>query len=244
MTSNPVLEIAGLGKTWDDGKRRIDISVDRLTVQPGDFKVVVGPSGSGKSTALDLLALVRRPDRVGSFKMSGRNTNEFDDLTDEVLNGREDRLCSIRRENFTYVVQTSELMPFLRVQEDFALQQDISGTGSLDLARSLAEKLDIGDCLQQFPNDLSVGQRQRAAVVRAAAAQPRILLADEPTSALDPDLKNKVISVLKQTAENGTAVLMVTHDIDLIRHHSLETVTVHTNRTDAGWETVFTDEAT
>ena len=243
MTRSPVLEVEGLGKIWDDGKRRIDIAIDRLTVSPGDFKAIVGPSGSGKSTALDLLALVRRPDRAESFRLSVSCEGETEEIRREVLKSRGDRLCDLRRRTYAYVVQTSEMMPFLRLEEDFALQQSISGTGSLDLARAMAEALDIGDCLGLFPGELSVGQRQRAAVVRAAAAMPRILLADEPTSALDPDLKTAVLTALKDTAARGTAVLMVTHDVDLIQRHGLDVVGVETERTTAGWKTVFTDEA-
>lgn len=240
MTGARVLDVAGLGKTWDDGHRRVDIDIDRLTLQPGSFKVIVGQSGSGKSTALDMISLVRTPDRVGHVALVGAD-DALADISHDVQRGREEALCAYRRASYAYIVQTSELMPFLRVSDDIAMQQRLSGRGSRDLARDYAQALDITDCLSQFPAALSVGQRQRAAVVRAAAAQPRILLADEPTAALDPELKSAVITVFKHLASLGTAVLMVTHDFGLIEQHHLPYLKTYSTRTATGWQTRFVD---
>ena len=134
-------------------------------------------------------------------------------------------------------------MPFLTVAENYALQQQISRRLDPDLWQRYGRDLDLSDVAGKYPATLSVGQRQRAAVVRAAACRPAVLLADEPTSACDPDLKDAVIGVLKTAAADGSAVVMVTHELALIERHGLIPVAAQSEREATGWRTRFSDTA-
>lgn len=240
MSDLPRLVASGIGKTWTVGRRRIAIDVDALTLRAGEVKAMVGPSGSGKSTALDMLALVLSPDRLGRLRVSVDGETLLD-ADAAALRRDSERLTSLRRRAFAYVVQTHELMPFLRLRQNFALQQRISGRGTAALATELAERLGIGECLDSYPDALSVGQRQRAAVVRALACRPPLLLADEPTSALDPDLKDAVLAEFLRIAAEGTAVLIVTHDHHLVERHGLTAIGVESGKSGDDWQTRFSD---
>ncbi|MEL6680901.1 MAG: ATP-binding cassette domain-containing protein, partial [Pseudomonadota bacterium] len=108
-------------------------------------------------------------------------------------------------------------------------------------AQDLAEQLGIAECMDRMPGQLSVGQRQRAAIARAAACAPAILLADEPTSALDPELKAQAMRVFQEIAARGTSVLIVTHDTELVRDFDLPLLGQHSEDLSDGWRTIFTD---
>ncbi len=237
-----VLSVHGARKSWSDGGRLVDIVITRLDLHAGDFRTVTGPSGSGKSTALDMLALALRPDALDAMVLRRRSGGPDTDLKAEVLAGRGRALAALRAEAFAYVVQTAELMPFLTLAQNFDLQQRISGRRDPALWRDHAGRLDLSDVLKEHPGNLSVGQRQRAAVVRATASRPAILLADEPTSASDPDLRDRVIELLGTAASDGSAVLMVTHDLGLAEKHGLPSVPAAYERRENGWRTRFGDD--
>lgn len=235
----PVLSVRNVAKRWQEGDRSIDIEIAALDLYPGQVKALTGPSGAGKSTALDMLGLALCPDSMGRMTLS--HTRGQTDLVPIVMGTKGDARAEIRARHFAYVVQTSELIPFLSLAEDVDLQQRIAGRPDPGYARQLAEELDIVDLMSSYPAGLSVGQRQRAAVLRAAAARPDILLADEPTSALDPDLKGRVLELLKTCARTGSAVLLVTHDHGLLETFEIPQVPVVAERLEGGWSTRFTD---
>ena len=235
----PVLSVRNIVKRWREGDRGIEIEIAALDLRAGEIKALTGPSGSGKSTALDMLGLALRPDDIGAMTLSHADGDT--DLRPIVTGSSGDARAAVRARYFSYVVQTSELIPFLSLADDIDLQQRISGTPDPSYARQLAEQLDIVDLMSSVPAALSVGQRQRAAVVRAAAARPAILLADEPTSALDPDLKDRVLALLKTCAEAGSAVLIVTHDHALLETFAIPQVAVVAERLPGGWSTRFDD---
>lgn len=236
----PVLDVRNIGKVWEDRGRRIDISISRLSLSKGELKVITGPSGSGKSTALDLIALALKPEPTGSLHLA--SSNGIVDACPLLANGNEDRLSEIRAELYGYIVQTAELIPFLSVQENCEIQQRICGRGSRRNIAELAKTLEIDDLLDNAPAELSVGQRQRAAIVRALCSEPRIVLADEPTSSQDPELKDLVISVLKSFAQNDCGVIVVTHDVDLVARHDLNRIEMQSEKRPDGWWTRFSDE--
>lgn len=241
-TAAPVIQARDIGKIWHDGARTIDIAIEELQMNAGEFRVITGPSGAGKSTAMDLLALALRPEDRGSLHIdAGQGLRDMREVA-ETQNQTD--LAKIRAAVFGYVVQTSELIPFLTVAQNFAVQQKISGRGGAASISGLARRLRIEELLNAFPADLSVGQRQRAAVVRALCCAPRVVLADEPTASQDPELKDLVVDVLKSAAADGAAVIMVTHDVALVQKHGLTALQVHSEKSaDGGWYTRFRDES-
>lgn len=232
-----VLSARNLNKVWVDGSRQINIAIEELDLKAGDFVAITGPSGCGKSTVLDMLSLVLRPDAGGELRIN--NGGKFLNARALMENQNESALAKLRASVFGYVVQTSELIPFLTVMENCLLQQQISGRGSRDDVFVLADALDVTALVDAYPRNLSVGQRQRVAIVRALCCLPAIVLADEPTSAQDPQLKDKVIKVLKNAAKRGTAVVMVTHDTALVQQHGIRNVSLEAGLSGDNWYSRF-----
>ena len=180
---------------------------------------LVGDSGCGKSTLLDMLALVMQPTRVGRFILNpGREQNSAIDVQSLWENGLESRLAQIRRNYMGYVSQTGGLLSFLSVMDNVCLPARIKGSRNyLQQVTALAARLGIEHCLKRKPDYLSIGQRQRAAILRALAHGPNLVLADEPTAAVDKARARLIMQDLRSvTRESGTAVVVVTHDIELV----------------------------
>jgi len=239
----PCLHMCDAIKRWSDGTRRIEIVLAALTLRPGDTKAIAGRSGCGKSTVLDMLALALKPDSLGAMALAPGRGAAMQDVTERVRVGRQTHLAPLRAASFGYVVQTGELMPFLSVRRNIALQRAVSRSSDPDPTERYAQMLDLADKLDDRPANLSQGQRQRAAVLRAAACRPVVLLADEPTSSSDPQLKHDTIQVLNHAARDGSAVLIVTHDTWLIKHHGLEQVSLYMEQGPDGFRSVFSDAA-
>jgi putative ABC transport system ATP-binding protein len=173
---------------------------------------VIGPSGSGKTTLLNLIAGIIVPSngaiRVGDVKV--------DALSDA---GRRDfRISSIG-----FVFQDFELLDYLTVFDNIIHPYRITSALSLDAsvkkrATGLAEDMGIGDKLRRMPNDLSQGEKQRAAICRALLTRPQVILADEATGNLDPDNKTLILDLLFRAVEEHEATLLaVTHDHELLK---------------------------
>ncbi|QBR03407.1 amino acid ABC transporter ATP-binding protein [Paraburkholderia pallida] len=193
------------------GEHRVLADID-LTLKSGSVTALIGPSGSGKSTLLRCINLLETPDAgvlsVGSARV------EF---------GRERRLphaeiASVRRHT-GMVFQNFQLFPHLSVIEN--VMEGLVTVLKWDKARArerasaLLAKVGIAQKAHAWPSTLSGGQQQRVAIARALAPSPQVLLCDEPTSALDPELSAEVVDVLRQLAEEGTTMLMATHDLRL-----------------------------
>ncbi len=177
-----------------------------FSVSEGDFVVIMGPSGCGKTTVLNCISSI---DDV----TSGKVYLEGEDLTRVSRKFR----SIIRRDKLGIVLQDYNLLNNLTVYENISLAMSIKGMRVRKDDPSilkLAEELDIKDLLERFPDQLSNGQRQRAATVRALVTSPSILLADEPTGALDSESSSKLLSKLFYlNSHDGVTVLMVTHDV-------------------------------
>ena len=167
-----------------------------------------GPSGCGKSTLLDMIAMILRPDAAESFSFLGENAlSAYDD---------EPRAARLRR-RIGYVLQTGGLLPFLSVRENILLARRLAGLPTHGYAEDKAESLGIGKLLGKLPATLSVGERQRAAIVAALAGDPELVLADEPTAALDPHNADIVLALLIKTVEDaGAGLILVTHAPDRV----------------------------
>ncbi len=211
-----VYRLADVAKVREKGGTRFELQVPLLDVRQGEFVAVVGPSGCGKSTLLDMLGLVLKPSRAGSFAIRA------DGSWLDVVSLNETRLASVRRSQIGYVLQTGGLLPFLSVRRNILLPCRLSGRlpgreGRPDV-EALARRLGIEDQLNKKPQHLSGGQRQRVAIARALAHRPPLVLADEPTAAVDRPTALEIHRTFKElTAELGVTLIMVTHDLSLAK---------------------------
>jgi len=202
-------ELRALSRQFYRGGSAI-CALDRVTlrVDAGEYVAVVGPSGCGKTTLLHILGAID-PEYSGQLLLDDR------DLA--TLNATE--RAALRLAKIGFVFQTFQLLDALTVQENIALPLwRLRGNRRTAEARAgeLAEELGIGHRLKQRPHQLSVGEMQRAAVARALACDPMVILADEPTASLDADHGRHIISVLKDIARGGRMVLVATHDSAVI----------------------------
>jgi putative ABC transport system ATP-binding protein len=187
------------------------LGVTALDVAAGERLAIVGASGSGKTTLLDLLAGIR-VSGAGSVTVAGQEISRLPDAARR----------SFRLDRIGLIFQAFELLEYLTVRENLLLPFRISPALSQDAETGdrlirLAEETGIAGRLHRYPDQLSQGERQRAAICRALIASPDLILADEPTGNLDPDNKRRVLELLLEQVENhGATLVMVTHDQDLL----------------------------
>ncbi|MBQ7456345.1 MAG: ATP-binding cassette domain-containing protein [Desulfovibrio sp.] len=211
------------------------LAIEHLTVNQGDMLAITGESGCGKSTALDLLGLVSAPTSAETFFFcrDGKRASIPDLFAAKDFDG----LARLRLGAIGSVLQTGELLPYLSVQDNLLVPALLAGIGkdeALENAHTLAKTLGITHRLRAYPNTLSVGERQRAAIVRALVQKPLVILADEPTAALDPIHANAVMEVfLAEVRERKTTLILVTHQKSLL-HPSMRELRIHVRQTDAG----------
>ncbi|MDQ3223668.1 MAG: amino acid ABC transporter ATP-binding protein [Gemmatimonadota bacterium] len=179
-----------------------------LQVDQGNVLAIIGPSGAGKSTLLRCVNLLERPD-------SGRI-----EVDDHVVNAGEPtsgrRLAALRR-SAGMVFQSFNLFPHLTVLENVSFAQrrvlERSGQEADERSRELLASVGLSDKADAYPQRCSGGQQQRAAIARALALEPAVMLFDEPTSALDPELGLEVLAVMRQLANDGMTMIVVTHEM-------------------------------
>jgi len=178
-----------------------------LSVSPGEHVAIVGRSGTGKSTLLNILGLIDKP-TSGHYTLSGTDTSRLG----------ESRRAHLRGQTFGFVFQSFNLIPGLTTTENVAAPL-LYDTGRAFWARStraaeLLEAVGLGDKVGSPISRLSGGEQQRVAIARALSRRPSVILADEPTGALDVDTGNSVMTLLeRQCAENGAALIIITHDL-------------------------------
>jgi putative ABC transport system ATP-binding protein len=201
-----VLELSGVGKDFVSGGERLRVleSVD-LTVRAGETLAVTGPSGSGKSTLLGIMAGLERPS-AGTVRRDGEDATAWD----------EERLARWRRGRLGFVFQSFRLVPTLTALENAAMPLELLGASPAEAearAAELLKSLGLGERLGHRPAALSGGEQQRAALARAYAHKPALILADEPTGSLDRATAERVLAALLElNAASGTALVVVTHD--------------------------------
>jgi putative ABC transport system ATP-binding protein len=206
-----LLEARQVGKTYTTpaGEFSALAGVD-LTVERGTFLAIVGKSGSGKSTLINLLTGIDRP-TTGTISVAG-----------EAVTGRtESQLATWRGRNVGIVFQFFQLLPTLTIAENVMLPMDLSRSlpagQRRQRANDLLERVGIADQADKFPTMLSGGQQQRAAIARALANEPPLLVADEPTGNLDSRTAEVVLSLFTDLAAAGTTIVIVTHENDVTR---------------------------
>ena len=204
-----ILRTERLCKTYGQGENRIHAVDDvSLSVDRGEFVVVVGSSGSGKSTLLHILGGVDRPD-------SGRVIIEEEDI----YRLKNDQLAVFRRRQVGLIYQFYNLIPMLDVEENMTLPCELDKR-KVDRERveELAETLGLSRHMHHLPNQLSGGQQQRVAIGRALITRPAILLADEPTGNLDTRAGNEIMELLKlSNRKYKQTIIMITHNLELAK---------------------------
>lgn len=224
-TRQPILlEIQEMAFSRGQGDQRFSVHVPKLVLQPGELVAVTGRSGSGKSTLLELIGLLSAPHRTQRFIWHGHGRQaDIGHLWQRRAHGD---LARIRGISMGFVLQTHGLLPFLTVGENLALIRRALGKEPRDdRLDAMIDRLKIRDYLHKKPHALSVGEQQRASIVRALAHQPALVLADEPTSALDPGLGDRVMELfLEQAKSHGVAVLIATHEVERVADLGLRTI--------------------
>jgi polar amino acid transport system ATP-binding protein len=220
--NEPILRVSNLQKWFGDLHvlRGIDFSVEA-----GERVAIIGGSGSGKSTFLRCLNFMEMP-TDGAIALDGKEIGKADGR-----NGTrrypESELCTVR-ERLGMVFQQFNLFPHMTVLEN-AMEGLLTVKGmkrakAREVATKELEKVGLGSKLDSYPGRLSGGQQQRVAIARALAMEPEILLFDEPTSSLDPELVGEVLRVIRQLADEGRTMLLVTHELGFAYHFATKVI--------------------
>lgn len=200
-----MLEVKKIKKKF--GKTEVLKGID-LTVEKGDRIAIIGPSGCGKSTFLRCLNMIEVP-------TSGKIIFEGKDLTNPKTN------LSEMREKIGMVFQQFNLFPHLTVEKNITLAPVklgiLSEEEAIKKASELLDKINLLDKKDNYPDELSGGQKQRVAIARALIMNPEIILFDEPTSALDPEMVGEVLDLIKEIAESGMTMLIVSHEMNFVK---------------------------
>jgi putative ABC transport system ATP-binding protein len=219
--AQPVLSLQDVYLLRRQGGSSFELQVPDFQVARGEFVAVTGESGCGKSTLLDMLALVLQPQQGGHFRFYDAQGGE-QDISALWQSSSEDQLAVLRRTRLGYVPQSGGLLPFLTIAQNLYLPPRLNGQKDYEhRIRAFARRLGIHGLLSRMPQSLSGGQRQRAAILRAMAHEPDVILADEPTAAVDAGRAQKIVSEFRELARSqGTAIIMVTHDRNLVENNS------------------------
>lgn len=196
-----MIEIKNINKSFGGNHVLKNVST---TINKGEKVVIIGPSGSGKSTLLRCMNLLEIPDN-GSIHFEEQN------ITDKKCN------INMVRQKMGMVFQHFNLFPHLTVMENITLAPIKLNLQPKEEAEknaiNLLERIGLADKKDEYPNKLSGGQKQRIAIVRSLAMKPDIMLFDEPTSALDPEMIGEVLNLMKDLAEEGMTMVVVTHEM-------------------------------
>lgn len=204
-----MIKIAHLKKSFGDVEVLKDINEE---VNKGEVVVIIGPSGSGKSTLLRCLNLLEEPTSGDII---------FEDTT--ITKVGQDKLNQLR-EKMGMVFQSFNLFPHMTVVENLKIApmkvKGLTATEAEEKAKDLLAKVGLADKADAYPASLSGGQQQRVAIARALAMDPDVMLFDEPTSALDPEMVGEVLKVMKDLAESGMTMVVVTHEMGFAKEVS------------------------
>ena len=207
-TNDVTIRVRGLKKDFDDVSVLKGIDID---IHKGDVVCVIGASGSGKSTFLRCLNLLEQP-TGGSIYFEGAN------LTDEKVD------LNLHRQKMGMVFQQFNLFPHMSILENLTCAPVLLKKATPEQAKAKAmdmlARVGLSDRADSYPNQLSGGQTQRVAIVRALCMEPDVMLFDEPTSALDPEKVGEVLDVMKELAKEGMTMVVVTHEMGFAREVS------------------------
>ncbi len=207
--SHALIDLQDVAKTYETGAGGVTVLKDiTLQVQPGEFIGVVGPSGSGKSTLLNMITGIDRP-TAGKVFVGDAPVHELS----------ENQLARWRGRNVGVIFQFFQLLPTLTILENVMLPMDFCKVyrrrERKEKAMHLLEQVDIAAHAHKLPSGLSGGEQQRAAIARALANDPPVIVADEPTGNLDTATANEVFALFEELVARGKTLMVVTHDRSL-----------------------------
>jgi len=205
----PLMKVAGLEKEYVSGEVVTPVLHGiNFTVEPGEFVAIMGPSGSGKSTLMHILGFLDRPTR-GLYEFEGGDTSAFDD----------NKLAGIRNGRVGFIFQSFNLLPRTTVLENVKLPLFYSKRKNGDkMALDALAAVGLTHRVDYFTNQISGGEKQRAAIARALVNDPSVIFADEPTGNLDSKSGNTVMRILQKLNEEGRTIILVTHEMDTAEH--------------------------
>lgn len=190
----------------DYARGKLTVSVLKhvtFTVQQGEYIAIMGPSGSGKTTLMNIIGCLDVP-TSGTFLLDG----------EEISGMSENRMAEIRNKTLGFVFQHADLLPELTALDNVALPLLYRGVRKKERrarAAEVLEKVGLGDRMEFYPNQMSGGQCQRAAIARAIVGNPKLLLADEPTGALDSQSGKNIMQLFRQLNQEGITIITITH---------------------------------
>jgi ABC-type lipoprotein export system ATPase subunit len=208
-----ILKLANVAQRYDSGAGAVNVLKGiSLEVARGESLAIIGPSGSGKSTLLNIIGTLDRA-TSGEVNLAGQDLNRLDD----------NQLAAVRNRQIGFVFQAHHLLPQCTVLENVLVPTLAGAKGDLrrtapERAGRLLQRVGLGERTHHRPGEISGGERQRVAVVRALINQPQLLLADEPTGALDRAAAEQLAQLLLElNREEGVTLIVVTHALDLAR---------------------------
>lgn len=210
-----MIKLIGVTKVYKTGVRAL--SDMNLNIEPGEFVYVIGPTGAGKSTFIKLLYR-EEVATSGKVLVAGVDVSKI----------RNYKVPYFRR-NIGVVFQNFRLLPKKTVFENVAFALEVTDTPKKQIRNRVRKTLEIvglADKANAFPNELSGGQQQRVAIARAIVNNPKVLIADEPTGNLDPETSEEIIGVLEKINNEGTTVLVVTHDRYIVEKYKKRTILI------------------
>lgn len=205
-----MIELKKVSKDFNDGSKDVTVlHPTTLKINEAEFSAIVGPSGSGKSTLLTIMGALQTP-TTGEVYVGGKNISELSDK----------QISTLRFNTLGFVLQASNLVPYLTIKEQFELKAKQAQLKNADARiEALLEKLTIKKVKDKYPENVSGGERQRAAIGLALLLKPKVILADEPTASLDTEKAFDVVKLLKKIAkEEKTSIVMVTHDLRILSY--------------------------
>jgi len=206
------LQLKNVSKIYEEGPGQVvALNNVSLSVKAGEFTAIIGPSGSGKSTFLSIAGALLQATK-GEVMIDGKNIDKLS----------EKQLSKVRLQEIGFILQTSNLIPYLHVLDQLLIVKKMAGSvteSDKQYAKQLLNELGLGDKLYKLPNELSGGERQRTAIARAFINNPNIILADEPTASLDSHRAHEVVRLISQEAKSrNKAAIMVTHDERMLEY--------------------------
>jgi len=206
-----MLEIKKIKKIYQMGKVKVEaLRGVSFYIDKGEFVAIMGPSGSGKSTLMHIIGCLDQPTE-GDFIIGGKDVSKLND----------DRLAEIRNKRIGFVFQQYNLLSRTSILHNVEIPLIYAGLKSKQrrkLAMQALESVGLADRVKHKPNEISGGEKQRAAIARALVNDPLIILADEPTGNLDTKTGEEIMKIFYKLHQQGNTIIMVTHEAEVARH--------------------------